>query len=854
MTTEPHEIHTSGHPRLSPEGGGPRFRGDPGTVGAPDEAARERAVEAALAGLDLVSMVRLVDGLDLWTLPALPEIGLRSLVMSDGPVGVRGTVWGAGGRTVMLPSPTALAATWDPDLARLAGRLLAQEARRKGVHVLLAPTINLHRSPLGGRHFECYSEDPLLTAEIAAGYIAGVQEGGVAAVPKHFVANDAETDRYTVDVRVDERTLRELYLAPFEVAVRRAGAWALMSAYNSVNGTAMTEHEALQRRLLKDEWGFDGCVVSDWFAGRDGVRAALGGLDVAMPGVAPVFRRGLVEAVRAGTVPDAAVAEMARRALRLAARTGALDGAAPAVAPNALPAAIDGAALAREVAARSFVLLRNDGVLPLAPGALRRVAVAGGAARALTAMGGGSAEVGGGAAVSALEGLRDALPAAVSVTYAAGASPRTRIPAAAEGFALRAILRDGEGRVLAEQPLATGLARWLGDLPGGADHAALRSVEIAGTFTPAASGAHRLAVEGAGAFRMEVAGSVVFDGVNEVLGGDGPGAGFLNPPSLVVEVELAAAATVAVSLRHTVEPGMPVPFVSFALGHADPAVDPDALIAEAAAAAAGADVAIVVVGTTEETEHEGADRETLALPGHQDELVRRVAAANPRTVVVVNAGSPVEMPWSGEVAAVLLAWFPGEEGGGALADVLLGRTEPGGRLPTTWPVRLADCPVSDVTPTRGTLRYEEGVQIGYRAWERAPAPPAFWFGHGLGYTTWAYESAAFTPGAGDTLGVLRVRVRNNGPRAGREVVQAYLAPAAPDPDRPRRWLAGFASVAGAPGETLEAEVAVPRRAAETWDVAAGAWRLREGAYVIETGRSVADLRLATPIEIQRRTR
>src|SRR5215831_19940334 len=273
------------------------------SVSAPAEAARERAVDAALARLDLETMVRLVDGLDLWALPALPEIGLRSLVMSDGPVGVRGTVWSGSGTTVMLPSPTALAATWDPDLARRAGRLLAQEARRKGVHVLLAPTVNLHRSPLGGRHFECYSEDPLLTGEIAAGYITGLQEGGVAATPKHFVANDAETDRFTVDVRVDERSLRELYLAPFEVAVRRAGAWAIMSAYNGVNGSTMTEHAVLQRRLLKGEWGFDGCVVSDWLAARDAARAALGGLDVSMPGIVPVFRRGLVEAVRAGTVP-----------------------------------------------------------------------------------------------------------------------------------------------------------------------------------------------------------------------------------------------------------------------------------------------------------------------------------------------------------------------------------------------------------------------------------------------------------------------------------------------------------------------------------------------------------------------
>jgi beta-glucosidase len=805
----------------------------------------EGAVEAALARLDLETRIRLVDGLDMWSLHAVPEIGLRPLVMSDGPVGVRGTVWSAGDATILLPSPTALAAAWDPDLARRAGRVLAREARRKGVHVLLAPTVNPHRSPLGGRHFECYSEDPLLTAEIAAGYIAGLQDGGVAATVKHFVANDAETDRFTVDVRADERSLRELYLAPFEVAVRRAGAWAVMSAYNAVNGSTMTEHEPLQRGLLKEEWGFDGCLVSDWMAARHAVRAALGGLDVAMPGVLPVFRAGLADAVRAGTVPEAVVADMARRTLRLAARVGALDGAmAGGAAP---PPDEDGAAVAREVAERSFVLLRNDGVLPLDAAALRRVTVTGGAARTMTAMGGGSAEVGHGQVVSPLAGLRAELPPGVALTYAPGAGARAGVAPAAEGFALRAVFRDAADRVLHDGPLASGRARWLGDLPGGLDAGDVASVEVAGTFTPEVGGTHRFAMEGTGTFRLEVAGRPLFDGVNQAGDGDLL-ASFLAPPVHVLTVELTAGVEVAVSLRHAVEARMPFPVVSFALGHAEPAGDPEALIAEAVAAAAAADVAIVVVGTTEETEREGADRETLALPGRQDDLVRRVAAANPRTVLVVNAGSPVEMPWADEVAAILLAWFPGQQGGAALARVLLGAAEPAGRLPTTWPARLADCPVSNVAPADGALAYDEGVFIGYRAWERAPVPPAFWFGHGLGYTSWTYESAEFTPGGGE-LGVLRVRARNDGARPGREVVQAYLAPLEPDPDRPRRWLAGFATISAAPGETAETEIVVPRRSAETWDVSAGAWRLRTGGYAIETGRSVADRRLVTPIEV-----
>jgi beta-glucosidase len=476
-----------------------------------------------------------------------------------------------------------------------------------------------------------------------------------------------------------------------------------------------------------------------------------------------------------------------------------------------------------------------------------RVALNGTAAPTPAAMGGGSAEVVSPHVTSLLSALSDR----VAVTYAVGADPRSRIPAAGRGFSLRAVFRDGDGRALAEEPLAGGTARWLADLPEGVDAAELRSIEVAGAFTPETTGAHRFAVTGIGEFRLELGGRLLFHGVNETAGGGSFDAAFLNPPSRIMTVELDAGAPVAVSLRHVVEPATALLFINFVLGHAEPEASADEMIAEAAAAAASADAAVVVVGTTDEDEREGRDRESLALPGRQDELVERVAAANPRTVVVVNVGSPVELPWADRVAAVLLAWFPGQEGGTALADVLLGVAEPGGRLPTTWPARLADCPVRNVTPTGGALRYEEGVFIGYRAWERSVATPAFWFGHGLGYTTWAYESASFAAGSGggDALGVLRVRVRNTGERAGREVVQAYLAPRWADPERPVRWLAGFADAVAAPGEAVEVEIAVPRRAAESWDVEGGGWRPRPGSYAIETGRSYADRRLVTEVAV-----
>jgi len=809
----------------------------------PDHAARERAVDDALAGLDLDEKAAIVAGAGMWALPAIPRVGLRAVMMSDGPVGVRGRGWGRADPSVQLPSPTALAATWDPGLVRVAGNLLAQEARRKGVHVLLAPTVNIHRSPRGGRHFECYSEDPLLTAVIGAAYVHGVQEGGVAATVKHFVANDSETDRFTVDVRADDRTLREIYLAPFEAIVAQARPWAVMAAYNGVNGHTMTENAPLLRGVLAEEWGFDGAVVSDWFAARNTVRAALGGTDIAMPGPDTVYGDRLAAAVRGGDVPERVLDEMARRTLRLAARVGALDGAPGMVAPADWPPLLDDADVTRAISERSIVCLRNDGVLPLADD-VPRVALIGAAAAHPRTGGGGSAQVFPPETVSPLDGLRAALGGATELRYAVGADPATVLPPAQEGFALRAEFRDGSGGMLTSQPLPDGSARWLGELPDAIAVSELASVEITGTFTPAVDGLHEFGVRGSGRFTLRVAGETVFDGP---LAADGGGivASFLAAPEHRVGVALDAGRQVDVSLRYTPDGPLPFPAVSFTLGHRDPMADADTLIEEAVREAAAADVAVVVVGTTEEVESEGVDRETLALPGRQDELVARVAAANPRTVVVVNSGSPVLMPWRDAVGAVLLTWFPGQRGGTALADVLLGRAEPGGRLPTTWPAAEKDGPVLDVTPVDGTLRYDEGVFVGYRAWASVETPPAYWFGHGLGYTTWEYEAVTVEPS--EELGTARVRVRNTGERPGREVVQVYLSASGGSPARPRRWLAGFAAVTASPGETAEVDVPLPRRAAEVWT--GDGWHLVPGHYTVEAGRSAGDVRATAALRL-----
>ena len=784
-----------------------------------------------LEKLSLEQKAALVQGADFWTTVPLPEIGLRALTLSDGPAGVRGPRWDEREPSLNLPSGSALAASWDVDLAYRYGAAAASEARRKGVDVVLGPTINLHRSPLGGRHFECLSEDPELTAELGAAYVRGMQENGVAATPKHYVANDSETDRFTVDVEVDERTLREVYLAPFERAVE-AGAWSVMSAYNSVDGVTMTENDLLENPL-NSEWGFDGVVVSDWTAVRslDAVAAAQ---DLAMPGPAPAWA-DLVDAVHDGRVDEADIDRKVLRILLLAERVGALEGA-DAVAP----APLDGPEFAKEAAVEGTVLLQNSGVLPLDLAGLTKVAIIGHNAKDARTQGGGSATVLPEKVVSPLDAIRAALPAA-EVSYEIGAVVQegvAEIPLASienpvtGGPGVRVSFHGADGTELfAEDRRATALVWFGGDAPIGAS----RTIVLETRYTPAESGEIQLGFAGANPGRIFVDGELVLDDVPVIEGTD-LGAAFLNPPSITSAVTVEAGRAVDLRAEFTRESrGALDGALSVTLGIAPERTDPDELIARAAAAASAAEVAVVVVGTNSKVESEGYDRVDLDLPGRQDDLVRAVAATGTPTVVVVNAGSPVVLPWAGEVAAIVQGYFGGQEFGHAIAEVLTGAAEPGGRLPTTWPAALADVPVADVTPVDGRLVYAEGLHIGYRAWLKDDVQPAFPFGHGLGYTTWSWGTAQRHD---DTV---EVTLANTGEREGKQVVQVYAERADSTVDRPARWLVGFAVVHAEPGRTVTAAVPVPARRLAHW---AGEWLVEPGAYTLRVGSSVADLPLS----------
>jgi beta-glucosidase len=651
----------------------------------------------------------------------------------------------------------------------------------------------------------------------------------------------------------------------------------VMTGYNKVNGTTMTEHGQLLGRILKEEWGFAGVALSDWHAARSTVATAVAGLDLAMPGPDGPWGGQLVEAVRAGQVSEDAVDAKVLRILRLARRVGAIgdapteiaspadalddrDLSTPNGALNGRTPVLADPALLRRCAAAAFTLLRNDPVpphthpvLPLDLGTIRSVAVIGPNAVGPVTQGGGSATVPqvsvstpAGALTEALAGLAPQTQVIVRpgcVTWSIVPEPprsALRDPDTGEP-GVRIEFRTEDGALAGAEHRSATMFTWWDGLPEGVGRGGLGTIVLRTRYLATCDGPHVIGAGGVGRLALTVNGTEVAAGHTDVPAD--PVEAMVRPGEIRATVYLAAGreAEIGICLRPDDWPQGPV---AIRLGLV-PAPDDDTMLNQAVEAARAADAAVLVVGSGPATESEGFDRTGLALPGRQDELVRRVAAVNDRTIVVVNAGMPVLMPWADQVAAVGYAWLPGQEMGTALADVLLGRAEPGGRLPVTLPAAEADCPVLHAVPAGGRLEYREGLLIGYRGYDRAGTKPRFPFGHGLGYTTWVYESAVADAPVAAPDGDLGVTVvlRNTGPRTGREIVQAYLEPPTADPGRPVRVLVAFAAVTAAPGEHAEARLSVPARAFSRYDEAAGTWVRPSGEFTIRIGRSSADLPL-----------
>jgi len=795
--------------------------------------------------LPVEEKVALLTGLNMWSLRAIDSIGLREVTFSDGPVGVRGLGLIEGETSILFPSPSAISAAWDRNLAFEVGQAFAREARGHGVDVILAPQVNIQRTPVAGRHFECYSEDPYLTSVVGAQVVGGIQDQGVAACVKHFIANDAETDRTTVVSRVDSTTLHEVYLAPFDAAVK-AGAWSIMAAYNQTDdGTEtspMTAHRHLLIDVLKGELGFDGAVVSDWVATRTTVESAIGGLDVVMPGPGGPWEGKLLEAVDEGFVPDEAIDDKVARILLLARRVGALDRT-----PAPISHTGDIRALIRRAAATGTVVLRNSSDTAVwdreAP---TSIALIGPNAVRPHVLGGGSSTVYPAHVVTPAEGIAARYPDA-ELTVVRGCDPRRMAPQldfSTRDARISVVHLDVDGRELRTQSLDS-WDGWLRGIP--ADTA---SVDLDIEFLLSEPGDHSIQVGTVGAHRLEIDGDLVSASDTEVGVEAILDSSINNPEGEPKIVTIDSPRRVAIRSRHRVIDAEGYGrMIRAELGHRVPGLSGDEEVLAAVEAAATAGMTVVIVGTNEEVESEGWDRTTLALPGRQDELVERVLDVAPDAVIIVNAGAPVILPWLDRARTVLWAWFPGQEAGHAIADILAGAAEPSGRLPWTLPASEDHLPVPNGLPVDGVVDYYEGIHVGYRSWATSSHAPAAPFGHGLGWTTWDYRNAAALQDSDGGIAVT-VAVVNTGKRTGTEVVQAYVS-TTPEPglERPVIWLGGFDSVQLAPGETAAVTIAIPRRQLEVWDVESGAWRLPACTYTIHVGRSVTDIRLDTAVQI-----
>ncbi len=772
--------------------------------------------------LTLDEKAALTAGVDMWTTAAVPRLGIPAVRVTDGPNGARGTQMGPTGPTAAcLPCGSALGATWNPALVAEVGAVLGAEARTKGARVLLAPTVNMHRSPLAGRNFECYAEDPLLSGRLAAAFVRGVQGQGVATTVKHLVGNDAEHQRYTMSSDIDDRALREIYLRPFEMAVREGGSLGVMTSYNRVNGRWCTERPDLLRDILRTEWGFEGFVVTDWFGVTGTAASAEAGVDLEMPGPGRAFGPALAAAVRAGDVDEKLVDAQVTRMLSVFERVGALDDDGPGE-----ETAVDDPAhraVARRAASEAIVLLANDGLLPLDRADLRTVAVIGPNADRTEIMGGGSASLRAHYLVTPLAALTDALGDGITVVHEPGCDNRRSTPLLGETGATAPGGQPGlavdwfAGPDLAGEPVDhrhSPTADIFGlepPVPGLGDTG--WSFRAHTTFTPDETGTHVFTLVQAGKGRVVVDGRAVIDGFAERFP---RGTAYFGLGSVEVEapVELRAGVPVEVVVEFSTAR------TSGALRVGLRPPEPEDLLRRAEAAAAAADVAVLVVGTTGEWESEGDDRPSMDLPGHQDELIRRVLAANPDTVVVLNAASPVTMDWAADARAVLHTSLGGQEMAAALAEVLLGDAEPAGRLPTTIPLRLEHNPSYGNFPgENGHVRYGEGVLVGYRWYEARHLPVRFPFGHGGSYTTFRLgepELSAGTFAPGERLTV-RVAVTNTGERRGAEVVQCYVSPPPGRLVRPPKELGGFGKVWLDPGETATVEITLDERSFAYWD-------------------------------------
>src|SRR5271165_476410 len=804
------------------------------------QGATEARVDSMLKQLSLEEKIDLIGGVDDFYIRAIPRIGLPRLKMADGPVGVRNygpsTVFGGIG----------LAATWDPALAQRIGTVIGEDSRARGVHFMLGPGVNIYRAPLCGRNFEYFGEDPFLSSRTAVAYIKGMQSQGVSATVKHFMGNNQEYDRHNMDSIIDERTMREIYLPVFEAAVKEAHVGAVMDSYNLTNGVHMTENGYLNTDVAKKDWGFTGILMSDWDSTYDGVAAANGGLDLEMPSGKFMNRATLLPAVQSGKVSQATIDDKVRRILRTAIQFGWLDrDQTDASIPKLNP---EGRQVALEAARAGMVLLKNDGnLLPFEKGKLHSIAVIGPDAYPAQPGGGGSAEAKPFTPVSYVEGVANYLGGGAKIYYDPGLptldeiANHTEFTTEASGGERGLKTEYFTNGDLSGTPAVTRTNKHVhyepAQGPGGADSD--MSIRWSGYFTPSTPGDYLVFVQGPGengGYRLYVDKKLVFDNWKDWYA-------FVSEVSMTV-----AAGPHQIELDYYAHSGWGKTTANLGI------VRPETLVtAEAKALAARADAVVLAVGFDTATEGESGDR-TFRLPPGQDELISQIAAANKNTVIVMTSGGGVDMSaWVDRVPALLEAWYPGQEGGTAVAQLLFGEFNPSGRLPISMERRWEDNAAHDnYYPKDGEKKvaYTEGLFVGYRHFDKSGIKPLFPFGYGLSYTSFAYKNLTISPGAVSGDATVAFDITNSGGRAGAETAEVYVGDRHASVPRPMKELKGFAKVELNPGETKHVEVTLDRRAFSYYDVKSHKWTVAPGEFDIYVAHSAAEIKLTGKINMQ----
>ena len=810
---------------------------------APDSPAIEAEAHALLNKLTLEQKIELLGGEDNMFTHAMPSIGLPRFKMSDASVGVR--TWGP---TTAYAGGVALAATWDPAFARKLGESLGRDARARSVNFLLGPGVNIAKAPVGGRNFEYLSEDPYLNSTLVVPYIEGVQSQGVVATVKHYALNNQEFNRHNADAEVDERTMREIYLPGFEAAVTRGHVGAVMNSYNLVNGVHATQNPFLNLKVLKGDWGFKGVLMSDWDATYDGVAAANNGLDLEMPNPLFMNEKTLLPAVKDGRVKEATIDDKVLRLLRVELRYGFTK--RPQFDANDSTYSVADRAVALEGALESITLLKNGGhLLPLDPAKIKTIAIIGPDAWPAVPGGGGSSHATAFEPVSTVTGIANFLGPNVHVLYSRGLPEMEDVfrqthwqsGVKVESFASR----DFTGTP--ETGMSRSVANWRQEQfqPEGSP----RSTRYTATFKAGEAGNYLLIAAAAGRDTFKV----TADGKQVLEQGNTEG----QTPQHTT-LQLSAGQTVEIVADY-------VPYATgtrFGLGLA---YAPSLVSDDAKKFASLADVVVVCAGFDAASEGEGHDR-TFKLPWGQDALIGAMAAANPHTVVTLTGGGGMETaPWLAKVPVLLHTWYPGQEGGTAVAEILFGKHDPEGRLPVTFDRSWPDSASYDWYYPKGTdttlhatapngkpidytiqhIKYGDKLMVGYRYWTTMHKQPLFPFGFGLSYTTFRFSNLHVPADAmrGATVPV-SFDVTNTGEVAGAEVAQLYVSDPSAKVDRPERELKGFEKVRLDAGETRNVTLMLDARSFSYWDEAGHKWNVDPGKFIIRVGDSSEN----TPLE------